>query len=54
MTALKLSFIAKNMIFHINVIIVIGFICRVEQHVANNGIDDVPINIKNNMAFGAQ
>lgn len=42
------------MIFHINVLIVVGFVCKVEHHVANNGIDDVLIDIENDLAFDAQ
>jgi hypothetical protein len=42
------------MIFHINVLIVVGFVYRVEQHVANNGVEYDPINIENDLAFGAQ
>jgi hypothetical protein len=52
--SIKLSFIAKNKIFHISVLIVVEFVYKVKQHVANNGIDDVPVDIENDLAFGTQ
>jgi hypothetical protein len=51
---IKLNFIAENKIFHIKVLIVVGVVCKVKQHVANNCIDDVPVDIKNYLALSAQ
>ncbi len=51
---IKLNFTIENKIFHINVFIVVRFVYRVKQHVANNGIDDVLVDIKNNLAFDTQ
>jgi len=52
--SIKLSFTTENKIFRINILIIVQFIYKVKQHVANNGIDNVPIDIKNDLALSTQ
>jgi hypothetical protein len=46
--SIKFNFTAENRIFHISVLNVVRFVYKVKQHVTNNGIDNVLVDIKNN------